>query len=102
MTAVKWIAGSATALALGIAGVASAGVAEATAPKPPQKLVATRITRQPHTLKPGSPVKASSLGQCVFIGSEHGFALPDTDAAQYPADMPTAARPGRHSGRRCT
>ncbi len=86
MTALKWIAGSATALAVGVAGVASAGVAEATAPKPPQKLVATRITRQAHTLKPGSPVKASSLGQRVFIDSEHGFALADTDSAQYPAE----------------
>jgi hypothetical protein len=81
MSAGKWIAGSALALAVGVAGVASAA-----APKPPKKLVATLITRQPHTLKPGSPVKASGIEQRVFINAGDGFALADTDSAQYPAE----------------
>ncbi len=80
MSAGKWIAGSALALAVGVAGVASAA-----APKPPKKLVATLITRQPHTLKPGSPVKAASIEQRVFVNAGDGFALADTDSAQYPA-----------------
>jgi hypothetical protein len=64
-----------TALTLGIAAAAT----------PPQKLTAARITRQPHTLRPGSPVKPSSLGQRVFVNARDGFALTATGQAQYPA-----------------
>jgi hypothetical protein len=81
MSAGKWIAGSALALAVGVAGVATAATT-----KPPKKLVAALITRQPHTLKPGTAVKTSSLGQRVYVNAHDGFALAAVGEAQYPAE----------------
>ncbi len=80
MSAVKWIAGPALAMAVGVAGVAAAA-----APKPPKKLVGAMITRPPRTLKPGTAVKASSLGQRVYVNGHDGFALAAVGDAQYPA-----------------
>jgi hypothetical protein len=95
----RWIASS-VVVALAGAGVgaslvgvssAASGPARvansATAPPiPPATLTATRITQQPHTLKPGTTVSASSLGQRVFVDRRHGFALAATDEADYPAE----------------
>jgi hypothetical protein len=81
MSAVKWIAGSALALVVGVAGVAAAAP-----PKAPKKLVGALITRPAHTLKPGTAVKASSLGQRVYVNGHDGFALAAVGEAQYPAE----------------
>jgi len=80
MSAVKWIAGAALALAVGVAGIAAAA-----APKPPKTLTGALITRPPRTLKPGTTVKASSLGQRVYVNGHDGFALAAVGEAQYPA-----------------
>jgi hypothetical protein len=94
MSRSKWIAGSvAVALAgfgagVGVVGVSSAAsppARVASPPTPPATLTAARITRPPHTLKPGTTVGASSLGQRVFVDGRHGFALSATGEAQYPA-----------------
>jgi hypothetical protein len=84
MSAVKSIAGS-SALLLA-AAASAAGVAGASAPKPPAKLTGSRITRPAHTLKPGKIVHPSSLGQRVFVNAHDGFALAAVGEAQYPAE----------------
>src|ERR1700761_1725346 len=53
---------------------------------PPATVTAAAITRQAHTLAPGSKVKGSAVfGNRVFINATDGFALVDTGQAQYPA-----------------
>lgn len=62
-----------------------AAPASASNSAPPQTVTAARITVQPNTLRPGTKVHASELGQRVFPNATHGFALADTGNAQYPA-----------------
>jgi hypothetical protein len=68
-----------------IASLTAVAISAGGQPKPPKKIVATRITRPAHTLAVGTPVKASSLGQRVFVTATRGFSLAATGDAQYPA-----------------
>lgn len=62
------------------------GASVAVAAGPQQTVTATVITRQAHTLAPGTKVSGSKIfGQRVFVDASHGFALVDTGQAQYPA-----------------
>ena len=61
---------------------AGAGIAAVT---PQHTVKASLIVRRPGTLKPGSTVGATTLGQRVFIDAKHGFALASAGQAQYPA-----------------
>jgi hypothetical protein len=71
------------ATSFGASAAPSARAAKVSAPK---KLVAAPITRPPHTLKPGTAVKISSLGQRVYANAHDGFALAAVGEAQYPAE----------------
>jgi hypothetical protein len=85
----------AAALAALLAGsIAPASAAAA----PPQTITASRITRQNGTLAPGSGVRASSLGQRVFLNANRGFALADVGQAQYPAATVNGGRTWKTNG----
>jgi hypothetical protein len=96
MTRSKWIAGSAALLLAG-AGAGASGVGSSSAasparaaptaspPTPPAKLTGSLMHRRAHTLKVGSPIKASSLAQRIFVNAHDGFAMAATGEAQYPA-----------------
>lgn len=88
-----------TCAAVGLAAAAGlvdgAGAAPA---KPPRTVTATRITRPPRTLAPGSRVKASSLGHRAFPDARHGFALASVGQAQYPAATADGGRTWRTDG----
>jgi hypothetical protein len=75
------------AAVLGLGSVAAAGSstrAAAAATKPPRTITATRITRGPGTLAPGSRVRPADIaGQRVFTDAEHGFALASAPGADY-------------------
>src|SRR5215469_3315389 len=70
-----------------VAVAALAATSAASTPKPPKTVTAHKITRPPGTLKPGSVVSSSSLvGPRTFVnGHGDGFALANTQQAQYPA-----------------
>ena len=73
-------------LSCAAAGVSSAAAGSGIAAVTPQHTVkASLIARRPGTLKPGSTVGATTLGQRVFIDAKHGFALASAGQAQYPA-----------------
>lgn len=79
------------ALLAAISGVAmlASGFASATtaasAPKPPNTVRATRITRQSGTLAPGSHVSPANVaGQRTFTNATRGFALASVQSADYP------------------
>ena len=77
-----------TALVLGLGSVGSAGAstraAAAAVVNPPKTVTATRITRRPGTLAPGSPVRAAEItGQRIFTDAKHGFALASVPDADY-------------------
>jgi photosystem II stability/assembly factor-like uncharacterized protein len=58
--------------------------AVASSPKPPKTVRATRITRQPGTLAPGSHVASSKVvGQRTFTTASRGFALASVGSADY-------------------
>ncbi|HEY1715564.1 MAG TPA: hypothetical protein VGG07_21855 [Solirubrobacteraceae bacterium] len=58
--------------------------AAASNPKPPKTVKATRITRQPGTLAPGSHVGVSKVvGQRTFTTATRGFALASVASADY-------------------
>jgi photosystem II stability/assembly factor-like uncharacterized protein len=78
--------GAAISIAATSLGASASPSARATKASAPKKLVAARITRPPHTLKPGTAVKTSSLGQRVYVNANDGFALAAVGAAQYPAE----------------
>jgi hypothetical protein len=52
----------------------------------PKTLTGSKITRPARTLNPGTAVKASSLGQRVYVNGHEGFALAAVGDAQYPAE----------------
>ena len=72
-----------------LAGMSSASARPSThasaASGPPKTVVASLLKRRLHTLKPGSTVRSSAVGQRVFVNARTGFALASTGDAQYPA-----------------
>jgi hypothetical protein len=76
-----------TAVAAGavvLASGAALAAAEAATPAAPKTVKATRITRQPGTLAPGSSVKAKRItGQRTFTSATRGFALANVAQADY-------------------
>jgi photosystem II stability/assembly factor-like uncharacterized protein len=59
--------------------------AAAAAPSPPKTVTATRITRQPATLAPGSHIASRDVvGQRTFPNARRGFALATAGEADYP------------------
>ncbi|MGZ4188140.1 MAG: hypothetical protein ACXVUE_12870 [Solirubrobacteraceae bacterium] len=77
---------AAVALALSSLGVSAASTrGTAAAAKAPKTIKATRVTRQPGTLAPGSAVRPGAVvGQRVFTDGKHGFALASPASADYP------------------
>jgi hypothetical protein len=65
---------------------------------PARTVTASRITRFPQTLAPGTAVKSSQLGQRVFVDAKHGFALAAGAQAQYPAATTDGGRTWRTDG----
>lgn len=66
-------------------GASGASTRAAAAAKPPRTVTATRITRRPGTLAPGTGVPSVDLaGQRVFTDAKHGFALASVSDADYP------------------
>src|ERR1700712_4775928 len=65
--------------------MAAIGAPPTAAAVPAQTVTASRITRFPRTLTPGTRVKSSRLGQRVFVDAQHGFALAAGEQAEYPA-----------------
>jgi hypothetical protein len=75
-----------TALGATVVDVFASSTRAAAGAASPQKTVnASRVARRPGTLAPGTAVGAASLGQRVFTDPTHGFALSNTNQAQYPA-----------------
>lgn len=74
------------------------GTSAAATPKPPKTVTASKITRQPGTLKPGSAVSSTSLGTRTFVNNDDGFALAATGQAQYPAATTDGGRSWRTIG----
>ncbi len=67
----------------GLSGASTRAVAAAV--KSPKTVTATRITRMPGTLAPGTRVASASVaGQRVFTDARHGFALASSNDADYP------------------
>lgn len=65
--------------------VSSVALATAAAPSPPKTVTATRITRQPATLAPGSHIASRDVvGQRTFPNARRGFALATAGEADYP------------------
>ena len=55
-------------------------------PSPPKTVKATRVTRQPGTLAPGSHIASGDVvGQRTFTNATTGFALATAGQADYPA-----------------
>jgi hypothetical protein len=77
-----------------VGSIAAASAAAA----PPQTITASRITRPNGTLAPGSSVRASNLGQRVFVNANRGFALADVGGAQYPAASVNGGRTWKTNG----
>lgn len=67
-------------------------------PAAPLTITATRITRTPGSLRPGTAVRARALGRRVFADAAHGFALANTQQAQYPAATSNGGRTWRIDG----
>ena len=68
-------------------------------PRPqPHTVTGSLITRPPGTLKPGSRVSSTRLGQRVFIDAKHGFALADPGQAQYAAATNDGGKTWRTDG----
>lgn len=65
---------------------AAAGAAAAAAPKPAKTVKGSLIKAQPHTLEPGTKLKASAVGfPRAFVNGRTGWALASTAGADYPA-----------------
>jgi hypothetical protein len=89
------------ALALGSTSVgvsAAATRSAAAAATPPKTVTASRITRPPGTLAPGTKVSSADLGQRVFTDAKHGFALASVGQAQYPAATIDAGKTWKTDG----
>jgi photosystem II stability/assembly factor-like uncharacterized protein len=77
------------AYALISAGAVAAAVAAASfaaTPTPSATIKAQLIKPFPQTVKVGTTVRSSNLGQRVFVSSKVGFALGAVGEAQYPAE----------------
>jgi photosystem II stability/assembly factor-like uncharacterized protein len=84
---------------LGVAAASTHGTAAAAAAKPPQTVRATRVTRQPGTLAPGSNVRpAAVVGQRVFTDAKHGFALASPGNADYPVATSNGGKTWKTNG----
>ena len=90
----------AAAFDLGSAGPSAASrSAAAAAVKPPGIVTATRITRRPGTLAPGSRVRPAEIaGQRVFTDATHGFALASVIGADYPVATTDGGRTWKTGG----
>jgi hypothetical protein len=74
------------AAALTATAVVSAGGATAATPKPAKTVKGSLVTAVPKTLKPGTKVANSRLGNPrVFVNAQDGFALAAGEQAQYAA-----------------
>jgi photosystem II stability/assembly factor-like uncharacterized protein len=74
------------AAALTATAVVAAGGATAAAPKPAKTVKGSLVTAVPKTLKPGTKVANSRLGNPrVFVNGQDGFALAAGEQAQYAA-----------------
>jgi hypothetical protein len=78
--------GAAGLVAVPVGMLASSGVAAPTkASGPPKTITGQLMKRRPHTLAPGTGVKASRvLGQRIFFNATRGFAMAQVGQAQYP------------------
>jgi hypothetical protein len=86
LAAYSAMAAAVVALAAGMATAAARSATSGSAAStPPKTVTAALIKRRPHTLKPGTAVRSSVLEQRVFVNARNGFALANTDGAQYPA-----------------
>lgn len=89
----------AVVLGLAIVGASAASTRSAVAAATPQMTItASRITRRPGTLAPGTKVRSADLGQRVFTDARHGFALANVGGAQYPAATSDAAKTWKTDG----
>jgi len=94
------------ALLLGVAacGLATVGASAASTPSAatataaPATVTASRISRRPSTLAPGTKVSSADLGQRVFTDANHGFALASVGQAQYPAATDNAGKTWKTDG----
>lgn len=96
---------TAVVVAAVIVGLSSLGVSAASthgtaaAAKPPKTVRAGRVTRQPHTLAPGTAVRpAAVFGQRVFTDGKHGFALASLHSADYPVATSDRGKTWRTDG----
>ena len=81
------------------AGVAGASTHAAPAATPLKVVTATRITRRPGTLAPGTRIRAAGLfGQRVFTDAKHGFALASAIDADYPVATADGGKTWRTNG----
>jgi hypothetical protein len=87
----------ATALACALSALNAVG---AWAQTPPKIITASLIptSQSGPGLHPGDIVSASQLGRRVFVDSRHGFALANSDEAQYPAASTDGGHTWRISG----
>jgi hypothetical protein len=73
------------AAVVAVFAAASGSAAPARIAAAPKTVTGTLIKRPLHTLKPGSSVSSSRLGQRIFSNAKRGFALASVGGAQYPA-----------------
>ncbi len=84
------LAGSSSASARSTGASAASG--------PPKTVTAALLKRRPHTLKRGTTVRSSALGQRVFVNPRTGFALAGTGGAQYPATTTNGGKTWKTDG----
>jgi hypothetical protein len=87
-----------SASAGGISSASASSSPEATAAAVPTLVTASRITRPPGTLRPGTRVRSVDLGAREFANPRDGFALASVGEAQYPAATVNGGRTWRTDG----
>jgi hypothetical protein len=91
--------GTATLVSSGVAVSGASGRPAARAATPPKLVRATRITRRPGTLAPGTGVRAARLdGQRVFVDPKHGVALASAGGADYAVATTDGAKTWKTDG----
>jgi hypothetical protein len=86
-----------SAIAVASSAIAMASSAAA-APSPQKTVKASLLKRRPNTLAPGTSVKSSQLGHRLFVNGNDGFALANTNQAQYPAATTNGGKTWRTDG----